>query len=75
MIINDLQQLGVFSKIDRDPRERVITVAFYAITDVKKVTGSDDAAKARWFSVKELPPLAFDHQEILNKALFRLELP
>lgn len=65
-----LEQFKVFSTVDRDPRERVITVAFYALvrqTDYRILAG-DDAARASWFEVDELPPTAFDHEEIIIQA-------
>lgn len=68
--LNVIHQIGAYSKVDRDPRERVITVAYYTIIDgTAEVKGLDDAAQAKWFSIKQLPPLAFDHEEILEKAL------
>ena len=70
LTVDDVHQVGAFSKVDRDPRERVITIAFYTIIDeTKDVKGSDDAAKAQWFSLDALPPLAFDHEEILRQAI------
>lgn len=65
-------ELGVFSKVDRDPRERVITIAWYALVKPADVTGGDDAEQAAWFSIDELPDLAFDHKEILAAAMARL---
>ena len=65
-------QFGVFSDIDRDPRERVITIAWYALVKPSEVVGGDDAAEARWFAVDELPPLAFDHKKIFDEAMERL---
>lgn len=69
--VNYLEELKTFSKFGRDPRERVITVAFFALVNQNryKVVGGDDAADARWFPVKELPKLAFDHKEIIDTAL------
>ncbi|MBQ6203149.1 MAG: NUDIX hydrolase [Prevotella sp.] len=65
----DVFQIGAYTAVDRDPRERVITIAFFAeIEKPVKVKGSDDALVARWFSLDELPPLAFDHEEILEDA-------
>lgn len=66
-----LQQLYTFSKPDRDPREHVITVAYYAIINQQEHTlrASSDASKAAWFSIDDLPSLAFDHDEILSVAL------
>ena len=66
----DIQQLGAYSKVDRDPRGRTITVAYLAFVDKPlPVKGQDDAAKAQWFSIKELPKLAFDHEEIMRDAI------
>ena len=69
-----LEQFHVFSSVDRDPRERVVTVAFYALvrrSDYKLIAG-DDAARACWFGSDELPPLAFDHDKIIDMARERL---
>ena len=65
-------QLGVFSDVDRDPRERVITIAWYALVKPSEVIGGDDAAEAAWFPVDKLPPLAFDHRTIFDAAMERL---
>ncbi len=70
-----LEQLYTFGAPDRDPRTRVITVAYFAL--IEDATGrplraTADAAEARWFSVYGLPPLAFDHGEIIDTALRRL---
>ena len=68
--ISDVRQIGAFSKIDRDPRGRTITVAYLAIVDAPlEVKGLDDAAKAQWFPLSALPPLAFDHADILREAI------
>ena len=68
--ITDIQQLGAYSKVDRDPRGRTITVAYLAFVDNPlPVKGQDDAAKAQWFSIKNLPKLAFDHEEIMKDAI------
>ena len=67
--IDKLFQIGAFTKVDRDPRERVITIAFYTFVEVPQtVNGGDDAARAEWFPLKHLPILAFDHADILAKA-------
>lgn len=68
-----VEQLQAFSGVNRDPRERVITIAFYALVKLSDVQAGDDAAKAQWFSVKEIPSLAFDHELILRKAFGRLK--
>ena len=68
--ISDVRQIGAFSKVDRDPRGRTITVAYLAIVDAPlEVKGLDDAAKAKWFPLSALPPLAFDHADILREAI------
>lgn len=67
-----LKQLHTFSEVDRDPRERVITIAYYALVKQTEVKGGDDAAKAEWFPLAEIPPLAFDHDKILEKAVAEL---
>ena len=70
MIINELHQVGAYSKVDRDPRGRTITVAYLAIIDKPiSVIGQDDAAKAEWWSVSNLPHLAFDHYDIMQDAI------
>ena len=65
-----VHQIGAYSKIDRDPRGRTITVAYLAIVDsTKAVIGQDDAAKAEWFPITDLPHLAFDHYDIMKDAI------
>lgn len=68
-----IQQLQAFTSVDRDPRERVITIAFYALVKLSEVRGGDDAARAQWFPLDEIPPLAFDHEHILRVAFSRLK--
>ena len=68
--VTDLHQIGAYSKEDRDPRGRTITVAYLAIVEAPvAVTGQDDAAKAQWFPIDALPPLAFDHEGIMRDAI------
>ena len=67
--LENLKQIGAYSKVDRDPRGRTITVAYLAIVDTPlEVKGLDDAAKAQWFPIDALPPLAFDHEDIMRDA-------
>ena len=66
--VGALHQVGAFTTVDRDPRERVISIAFCTIAEKDEVQGGDDAAKARWWPVESLPPLAFDHEEMLRQA-------
>ena len=70
--VSNVEQLKAYSNPDRDPRERVITIAFIAESKIKDVKGSDDAKEAGWFDTSSLPPLAFDHEQILKDALERI---
>ena len=70
--IQMLKQLGAFSGVHRDPRERVVSVAFYALVQPSEVAGGDDASHAEWFAIEEVPQLAFDHDFILRKAMQQL---
>jgi ADP-ribose pyrophosphatase len=70
-----LLQLHTFTAVNRDPRERVISIVFYASVNMQELCppqGGDDAAKAQWFNINNVPPLAFDHKEILLYALKRI---
>jgi len=67
-----LEQLYTFSRVDRDPRERVVSVAYYALVKPSALHAGSDAKSAEWIDVSRLPPLAFDHDEILEVALGRL---
>ena len=68
--IHEVCQIGAYSKVDRDPRGRTITVAYLALVDAPlPVKGLDDAAKAQWFPLSALPTLAFDHADILQDAI------
>ena len=63
--VKDVHQIGAYSKVDRDPRGRTITVAYLAIIDKPiSVVGQDDAAKAEWWPISALPQLAFDHDAL-----------
>jgi 8-oxo-dGTP diphosphatase len=69
-----LEQLYTFGKPHRDPRERIISVAYYALTQAEQaaVRAGSDAREARWFALRDLPELAFDHTEIITLAHRRL---
>ena len=69
-----LEQLYTFGDPDRDPRTRVITVSYFALVSTDKISprAASDAADVGWFSVYDLPSLAFDHAKILAYALTRL---
>lgn len=65
-----LEQLHTFGAVGRDPRERIITVVYYAFSsdgDLKPKAG-DDAKEAQWFAIDDLPDLAFDHDEVIAMA-------
>lgn len=68
--IKEVKQIGAYSKVDRDPRGRTISVAYLAVIDKPaQVRGLDDAAKAEWFELSALPELAFDHADIMSDAI------
>lgn len=70
-----LEQLYTFGDLKRDPRGRVITVSYMALINSEKIklNATTDVIEAKWFSVKELPQLAFDHEKILDYSLKRLK--
>lgn len=70
--LTNIKQFGTFTAVHRDPRERVITVAFYALARQSEVRGGDDAANAKWWSINDIPQLAFDHDYILRQAMNRI---
>ncbi|MBI4342958.1 MAG: NUDIX hydrolase [Candidatus Omnitrophica bacterium] len=69
-----LEQLYTFGEPNRDPRGRVITVAYYALVNWQQfqLKARQRVTEASWFPVKRLPPLAFDHRRIVDYALERL---
>ena len=73
--INYLEQLYSFGKLDRDPRGRVVSIAYFGLVrpNTFKIIASTDAEEVAWFSIDELPKLAFDHEEILKIAIERLQ--
>ena len=70
-----LEQLFTFGDVGRDPRGRVVSVAYYALVKLgdHKVRAATDAREASWFPVWDTPSLAFDHERILQTALVRLK--
>lgn len=70
-----LEQLYTFGMVDRDPRDRVITVTYYALINLeeKAIAPDTDARQVAWFTLDQLPPLAFDHPHILQVARQRLQ--
>lgn len=73
MALGEVFQFRSYSSVDRDPRERVITVVHFAFEAPAEVKGSDDAAEARWFDIDNLPELAFDHRTIIHELFEFLE--
>jgi len=82
--VSKVYQIGAYSKVDRDPRGRTVTVAYLAIVAAPMaVSGQDDAANAQWFPLTafldkpsgkaERPELAFDHEEIMQDAIKKYE--
>ena len=70
LCVSEVHQIGAYSKVDRDPRGRTITIAYLAIIDEPiAVTGQDDAAKAEWWPLSDLPHLAFDHYDIMQDTI------
>lgn len=72
LTVEHIEQLGAFTAPDRDPRERIVSIAYFTLVRVCDVQAADDAAHAQWFRIDKLPELAFDHQLIFEKALERL---
>ncbi len=70
-----IEQLYTFSDVHRDPRERVVTVAYFALVKIQDyfLIAGDDANNARWFKIKDIPSLAFDHDLILRVSQNRLK--
>ena len=66
----DIRLIGVYSTLDRDPRGRTVTAAYIVSEKWKegkgKAMAGDDAAEVRWWPLNALPPLAFDHAQIVS---------
>ena len=69
-----LEQLYTFGDLARDPRDRTVTVAYYALINLteQEIKATTDAREAAWFALSEIPQLAFDHDQILQTAIARL---
>ena len=70
-----LEQLYTFGEVDRDPFGRVVSVAYYALIPTRgvKLKTSKDYTDIKWFDIKKLPALAYDHQQIVKTAVKRLQ--
>jgi 8-oxo-dGTP diphosphatase len=74
--LNYLEQLYTFGEPGRDPRQRIISVAYFGLvktSQYKELKASTDAENAKWFNIKKIPSLAFDHKQILSTAVERLQ--
>jgi len=71
VVVGELAEVGTFGRVGRDPRGRTISVAFAALQvgELPAPQAGDDSADARWHPLRRLPPLAFDHREIVARAL------
>ena len=70
--ISKIEQLGAYGDSQRDPRGRVISVAYWSLLspdDDQQVQGADDASQADWFPITDLPSLAFDHERIVQDGI------
>ncbi len=73
--LNYLEQLYTFGEPNRDPRERVVAVAYFGLVKTslyQELKASTDAENAQWFNIKKIPQLAFDHKQIIQVAIERL---
>ena len=69
IVLTGMQLVGIYSDVERDPRGRVITTAYTAMTTMPEANAADDAAAAKWWPLNALPELAFDHELILSDAI------
>jgi 8-oxo-dGTP diphosphatase len=67
-----LEQLYSYGDLNRDPRGRTVSIAYYGLINTKELNASTDALEAKWFSINELPKIAFDHDKMISDALTRL---
>lgn len=74
IVLTGMQLVGIYSDVERDPRGRVITAAYTAMTTMPEAIAADDAAAAKWWPLNELPPLAFDLDKILADAKRALKI-
>jgi 8-oxo-dGTP diphosphatase len=73
--VNYMEQLYTFGQPGRDPRQRIISVAYFALVKssmYQQLKASTDAENVQWFNIKKLPHLAFDHKDIINTAIERV---
>ena len=68
IVLTGMQLVGIYSDVERDPRGRVVTAAYAAMTTMPEANAADDATAAQWWPLNDLPTLAFDHDKILVDA-------
>lgn len=75
LVVNSLEQLHAFGKPGRDPRDRMVSIAYTATIEKEnaKIIAADDADDAQWFSLNNLPLLAFDHKDVVEMAIAKLK--
>lgn len=67
LLVNKITQFKTYGAINRDPRSRTVSVVYFTeLKEKQKVKGGDDAARAEWFVITNLPELAFDHKQIVE---------
>ncbi|RWX00369.1 NUDIX domain-containing protein [Flavobacterium cerinum] len=73
--VTRLEQLAAFGKPGRDPRQHIVSIAYTGFAEENtNAVAADDADEAKWFSIKKLPELAFDHADIVKSALDKHKL-
>lgn len=73
--LEKVERVGVYDAIQRDPRGRTISVAFTTkLSKRKAIKGSDDAAETKWMLLKEVEEIAFDHGQIIEESLEKLQM-
>ena len=75
IMIFKVNQIGAYGTPGRDPRSHVVSVAYYSEIDpLAEAVAADDAKEVKWFNLNLLPPLAFDHSEIIRDAIEKFNL-
>jgi 8-oxo-dGTP diphosphatase len=71
LVVSEMEQTGTYTDVNRDPRGRTISIAYTTlITNEVKLNAGDDAQNVKWFSLFDLPVLAFDHLKVIREAVF-----
>lgn len=76
LVVPNLRQCGVFGKVDRSPCMRMIGISYFGVIDrfkVELLTSTLKTSNAGWFAINQIPPLAYDHEEIIKDALEKLK--